>query len=72
MSAKCFTVTYDRSDILGHRSNSKIVSQRCIARLGALYFFNHTLQVEEFTHRTIVAIKQSRYVPFYIFIYHIV
>jgi hypothetical protein len=60
MSAKCFTVSYERSDVLGFRTQSKAAVRRCIVRMGALYSFNFSLKVEEFTYRSIAAIKQSR------------
>jgi hypothetical protein len=62
MSAKTFQVQYEKSNILGFRSSeaSKILVNRCIFRMGALYVFNYTLQWEEYTHRTIIAIKSSR------------
>ena len=62
MSAKTFQVQYEKSNILGSRSSEaiKIMVNRCIFRLGALYAFNYSLQKEEYTCRTIIAIKSSR------------
>ena len=62
MSAKTFQVQYEKFNILGFRSSedSKTLVNRCLFRLGALYAFNYSLQREEYSHRTILALKCSR------------